>query len=81
MMLIHEKWEIKPWQDPSDPCPGSSDESSIFFFFWLVLKAQKQKIHLALLSDSQKSLWLIVSSLHLLVKANKNILKNPKPTP
>lgn len=75
MMLIHEKWEIKPWQDHSDPCPGSSNESSSFiiFFFWLLLKAQKHKIHLALFSDGQKSLLLMVSSLHLLVKADKNM--------
>lgn len=79
MMLIHEKWEIKPWQEPSDPYPGSSDESFVFIFFWLFLKAQQHGIHSILVSDSQKSLLLTVSSLHLLVKADKNRCKKKKP--
>lgn len=45
----------------------------LLFFSWLFLKAQKHKIHLALFSDGQKSLLLMVSSLHLLVKADKNM--------
>lgn len=44
MMLIHEKWEIKPWQDPSDPCPGSSDESSIFFFLTFSKSLEAQNL-------------------------------------